>query len=133
MKKIIILILFLFVGCSNKSLYQEYVNKAQTIKESSENMPFDVSFYFDDYDERQIYQVIIDNIDYELNNVKAIVVHNQKTEDIFPSIGIVDEPINLNNEQKGINLVGFIPNNSNVSFKVFIEANGVEYTMIYNK
>ena len=77
-------------------------------------MPFGIEFYIDDIDDSKlIYQVIIDNPDYELNNVKVLVIHNVKTNDIFPSVGIVDET-------------------NGIEFKVLVETNNNKYIYQYS-
>ena len=51
-----------------------------------------------------------------MNNIKVIAIHDQETEDIFPTAGIFDESLNLNpnvidvesNNVGGIILVGYI-------------------------
>ena len=79
---------------------------------------------------RIIYQVIIDNPKVDASNVKALVIHDAKTEDIFPSVGIVDEAINLN-KQTGIILMGYINKTEDINFKVLIETDQ-KYVYNYN-
>lgn len=94
-------------------------------------MPFKVEFYIDDSDSLMVYQVVIDDAEYELDNVKAIVIHNVKTDNIFPSIGVVEDTINLDSNTKGINLVGYVEK-QDVQFKVYVEIADKSYTYIYN-
>ena len=129
MKKLLVLLCFLLVGCSN-SVYDDYVKKLKNSEPSSE-IPFDIEFNIDNVNEnRIIYQVIIDNPKVDASNVKALVIHDAKTEDIFPSVGIVDETINLN-EQKGIILMGYINKTEDINFKVLIETDQ-KYVYSYN-
>lgn len=129
MKKVVLILMcFFMIGCTNRE-YDNFVLKAKDSK-ISDVIPFDINFYIDDSEEILIYQVIIDNSKLELNNIKAIVIHDVKTDNIFPSIGVVDEPIDLNNEVKGINLIGRAPK-QNIEFKVYIEANNTSYAYIY--
>lgn len=129
MKKLLVLLCFLLVGCSN-SAYDNYVKELKNSEASSE-IPFDVEFNIDDVNEnRIIYQVIIDNPKVDASNVKALVIHDAKTEDIFPSVGIVDETINLN-EHKGIILMGYINKTEDINFKVLIETDQ-KYVYTYN-
>ena len=125
MKKILILSVLLLVGCSNNN-YSNFVKEA---KESTitDNIPCDVKFNIDDTDEDMIYQVVIDNCDYELNDVSAIVIHNKENDNGFPSIGVIDDKINLNNETKGINLVGYVKKQDNIEFKLYLKANNTSY------
>lgn len=129
MKKLLVLLCFLLVGCSN-SVYDDYVKELKNSEPSSE-IPFDIEFNIDNVNEnRIIYQVIIDNPKVDASNVKALVIHDAKTEDIFPSVGIVDETINLN-EQKGIILMGYINKTEDINFKVLIETDQ-KYVYSYN-
>lgn len=129
MKKGLILLILLLVGCTNSS-YNSFVAKANKSIES-ESMPFKVEFYIDDSDSLMVYQVVIDEAEYELDNVKAIVIHNVKTDNIFPSIGVVDDTINLDSNTKGINLIGYVEK-QDVQFKVYVEIADKSYTYIYN-
>lgn len=129
MKKLLVLLCFLLVGCSN-SVYDDYVKELKNSEASSE-IPFDIEFNIDNVNEnRIIYQVIIDNPKVDASNVKALVIHDAKTEDIFPSVGIVDEAINLN-KQKGIILMGYINKTEDINFKVLIETDQ-KYVYNYN-
>lgn len=129
MKKLLVLLCFLLVGCSN-STYDNYVKELKNSEASSE-IPFDIEFNIDNVNEnRIIYQVIIDNPKVDASSVKALVIHDAKTEDIFPSVGIVDETINLN-EQKGIILMGYINKTEDINFKVLIETDQ-KYVYNYN-
>lgn len=129
MKKLLVLLCFLLVGCSN-SVYDNYVKELKNSEPSSE-IPFDIEFNIDNVNEnRIIYQVIIDNPKVDASSVKALVIHDAKTEDIFPSVGIVDETINLN-EQKGIILMGYINKTEDINFKVLIETDQ-RYVYNYN-
>ena len=129
MRKILLLICILLVGCSN-SVYDNYVKELKNSEPSSE-IPFDIEFNIDNVNEnRIIYQVIIDNPKVDASGVKALVIHDAKTEDIFPSVGIVDETINLN-EQKGIILMGYINKTEDINFKVLIETDQ-RYVYNYN-
>lgn len=129
MKKVVLILMcFLIIGCTNRE-YDNFVLKAKDSNISDE-IPFDINFYIDDSEEILIYQIIIDNSRLELNDIKAIVIHDVKTDNIFPSIGVVDEPIDLNSEVKGINLIGQT-SKQDIEFKVYIETNNTSYAYIY--
>lgn len=130
MKKLLLIVLLL-TACHSNTIYDDYVKEA---KESniSENVPFEVSFYIDKVnDEELIYQVVIDNAKEELNDIKAIVIHNQNTSHKFPSIGIIDDTITLNEEVKGINLIGYVPKKEEIEFKVLVKTNNQKYVVNY--
>lgn len=131
MKKILLVICVILVGCSRTTIYDIYVKSLKENNNISTNIPFDIDFYIDNVNEnRLIYQVIIDNSQIEASEVTALVIHNGKTNDIFPSVGIVDEKVNLNKE-KGIILLGYIDQTSNINFKVLIETNNHQYIYEY--
>lgn len=127
-----ILIIFMTFGCvnddnaktdsvknveKNKDIYIKYVQKLKNVDKSSSNLPFDVSVTYEKLDEEEIrYEVTIDNPKEEVKNIKALAVHNRQTDDVFPSIGIFDDPIDLKQDSssKGIILVGYIPYEGNI-------------------
>ena len=132
MKKIIILIILLLTGCSN-NLYDEYVNLLKNTNTFSEELPFDINFYIDSVnEERIIYQVIIDNSKINLSDVKALVIHDAYTTDIYPSIGILDDTTSLNEDNKGIILIGYANKTKDINFKVLVETNNNKYFYSYN-
>ena len=132
MKKIIILIILLLTGCSN-NLYDEYVNLLKNTNTFSEELPFDINFYIDSVnEERIIYQVIIDNSKINLSDVKALVIHDAYTTDIYPSIGILDDTTSLSEDNKGIILIGYANKTKDINFKVLVETNNNKYFYSYN-
>ena len=132
MRKILLLICILLVGCSKSTIYDTYVKNLKENNNISEKIPFDIEFYIDNVNEnRIIYQVIIDNPKIETDNVTALVIHDGETNDIFPSVGIVDDKVDLNID-KGIILLGYVDQTSNINFKVLIETNNNQYVYQYN-
>lgn len=131
MRKILLLICILLVGCSKSTIYDTYVKNLKENNNISEKIPFDIEFYIDNVNEnRIIYQVIIDNPKIETDNVTALVIHDGETNDIFPSVGIVDDKVDLNID-KGIILLGYVDQTSNINFKVLIETNNNQYVYQY--
>lgn len=140
MKKLLLisitLILFL-TGCNKTtkiddekkdylSIKQDLLNTSEFINE--EELPFDLNIYVNRVNNEEIsYRAIIDNEEENMYDIKAILVHNHYTDDIFPSIGIFDDKIDLltdNNEVKGISLVGYINSEkdiNNLEYRVYIE------------
>ena len=131
MRKILLLICILLAGCSKSTIYDTYVKNLKENNNISEKIPFDIEFYIDNVNEnRIIYQVIIDNPKIETDNVTALVIHDGETNDIFPSVGIVDDKVDLNID-KGIILLGYVDQTSNINFKVLIETNNNQYVYQY--
>ena len=131
MKKLLFLVILL-VGCSKSNVYDMYVEKLKDDDNISRDIPFNIEFNIDNVnDNRIIYQVIIDEPKVEATNVKALVIHDVKTKDIFPSVGIVDEPIDLQKE-KGIILIGYVDQTYDINFKLLIETEDNQYIYEYN-
>lgn len=125
MKKIgIVLILIMIIcGCTNRLdenqlIYNSYVEELKELKSTNtakDIVDIDIKLEKSSNDEIT-YRVTIDNPKEKMKQVEAFVYHDQKTEDIYPSIGVFDEKVNLipNLKEKdeknteGIVLVGYI-------------------------
>jgi len=135
---IIALVSFALVGCNKDKVTLEkddyLVFKEELIEQEkftkNEELNFDLEISVDRVNEEEVsYRAIIDNPKENMNNVKVLVIHNYFTDDIFPSIGIFDEPVSLivdDEELKGINLVGYIKTTKdiedlNLEIKVYVE------------
>lgn len=142
MKKLLILFsIALLAGCANvevsnnsaiekeKESYLAIKNDLDTYLEydSLEEVPCNITFSIDKTSEEELsYRVILDNPQIDMYNIKALLIHDYFTEDIFPSIGIFDETANLivnDEEVKGIQLVGYIETSKNIdiNLKLYLE------------
>lgn len=139
MKKIYILLLFSLVfisGCENKeeAIKNEYIAmKNETFDEKNyteEELPVDIITTVERIDEEAVnYKTTITNPKENMHNVKILLVHNYYNEDIFPSIGVFDEPQELlvdNDEETKLTLKDTIKTTKNISkldlkLKVLIE------------
>ncbi len=99
-----ILILILLAGCENQeeTIKNEYIAmKSNVLDEanytnSKEELPLDITVSIDRVGEETIdYKIIFENPKENMNQIKAMVVHNYYNEDVFPSIGVFDDPENL--------------------------------------
>ena len=128
--------IFLLVGCSNKEEISksEYINMKSNLLEKEkytekDNLPLDITIKIDRIDKEKIkYKVILSNPKENMKNIKAMVIHNYYTEELFPSIGIFDEKKELLTEEKNntIELENNIKTTKNISklnleLKVWIE------------
>ena len=104
MKKLFVLIPLLFlVGCSNeleveKYDYLTYKSELQEKEEFKSEEELDFNTYFDiirENDEKIVYSIVIDSPKIDMYSVKALLIHDYMAEDIFPSVGIFDEPVIL--------------------------------------
>jgi len=149
MKRSVLLVLFCFmlIGCNENNITKEkeeyLVFKEELLKQTEftnqEDIKFDIKVSVDRITDEEIsYRAIIDNPKENINNMKAIVVHDYLTNDIFPSIGIFDDGIDLlvgNEEIKGVNLAGYIQttkdiNELNLNIKVYVEYNNDEGDLV---
>ena len=145
MKKLIMLLFAVFiVGCSSvkietdnniveeKEDYLAIKDELNSVDKyiSDENLPCDIKISLDRINKEEIsYRAIIDNPKTNMYNIKALLIHDYFTEDIFPSIGIFDEAENLivgNEEVRGISLVGYIETTNDIdkldlNVKLYIE------------
>ena len=147
MKKMIALLsLFLLVGCTNefeenKYSYLEYKNKLEENEEfvSDEEIDFNVYFNIERENEEVVnYSIIINDPNVDMYKVKALLIHDYVQDDAFPSIGILDEPVELKKDSEDkIILEGKIQTMddiSNVEFKLYLEyidSDGVENKIYY--
>ena len=133
MKKIVIIIfLFLLTGCfynKDKMKYDNYIKELNKVDKSSNNLIFDINVNKEKLTDNIIrYEMVLDSVTNDITDVEAIIIHDKITDDIYPSIGIFDEKINLfkNKKPKGIILVGYINykddiNNFDATFKVLVK------------
>lgn len=128
----------LLCSCLNKSsIYSKEVNELKNITISSIDNPLNIKIEIEKINEElYIYRSLIDRNNEELYDVKALLVHNKDTDDIFPSIGIIDESIDVI-EGKGIKLSGYVTDINNIIFKLMIryvnkEGNEVKYYYVDN-
>ena len=122
---IVILSILLLSGCSNevenlKNEYLAYKNDLQASHDfaTSDTLPCDITISLDKIEDDEIsYRAIIDKPRENMYNIKALVIHNYFTSDIFPTIGIFDADNNLivgDETLKGISLVGYIETDKEV-------------------
>lgn len=88
-------------GCENKEIFKEqYINYKKQLFSSDmftndDNLPFEINIDLKKENGVVKYNVIISDAKEELNDVQVLVVHNQITNEVYPSIGIFDEKRNL--------------------------------------
>jgi len=153
MKKILVVgLILLLLGCShvqieknneiddNKSSYLAIKKALDNTEEYTnyEDLPCNVNFSVNKITDEEIsYRTIIDSPKKDMYKVKALLIHDYFTEDIFPSIGIFDDTLDLivdNEEVKGISLVGYIKTTKQVEeldlkMKLYIQYEDIEGTV----
>lgn len=141
----LLLIMIILTGCAKhnneKKLYTKSINELKEVKKSSNKYPFNLEVVLDKLTDKEVrYQVILDNIEKNLDEVSMIAIHDKKTSDVYPSIGIFDDTENLkvNKKPSGIILVGYIRYNGDIkdidaTFKVLVKykIKGKEYKVHY--
>lgn len=148
MKKIGITLIIILVicGCTNKLdedqlIYNSYVEELRELSKIDtidDLVNIDIELEKEKEDEIT-YRVTIDQPKEKMKQVEVFVYHNQKTEDIYPSIGVFDEKVNLipnlkenkDDNVKGIVLVGYIKTKKKLeefhpTIKVMISYNNEE-------
>ncbi|MDD4547472.1 MAG: hypothetical protein PHI05_01850 [Bacilli bacterium] len=136
MKRLLIVLVLFLTACrsSQELAYHQFVSDLEEINKSSGSMPFDVEISVNKLTDMEFqYNVIIDQPDHDIKDMRVLVVHNAETDSIFPSVGIVDKKVDLvtgnvdvnNNLVKGIALVGYLPidTDPDITFKVMVEYN----------
>lgn len=141
MKKVILLtIIFLLAGCSNKEqklLEDKYYKMVNLAKDciKSDDVPFNIELTLNELtNDYLVYRLYLDEPKEEIHNIEAIVIHDYKTNDIFPTTGIYESKLNLipneineeANKVKGIILIGYIESNIKDfkgTFKSYIKYN----------
>ena len=96
---LIVLLLFVLTGCKNEeeSEKSEYLAMKSDLLAKEEftdtsDIVCDITFSLDRLDEEKVtYSVILNNPKENMNDIKAIVVHNYYTEEVFPTIGLFDK------------------------------------------
>lgn len=147
MKKIlVVIVLLLLTGCTNKVeedkyAYLEYKNNLEEQKDFVSQESLEFNTYFNlvrETEEKVTYSLVIDSPKVNMNNVKALLIHDFVTDDIFPSVGIFDEPVTLHKDSNDkIVLEGSIQTIDDISdtkFKLYLEYvddDGLENSIYY--
>lgn len=95
--------LFFLTGCENKEEddKNEYLAMKSSLIETKEyadleNMMCDIIVDIIRIDEEKVeYRVSLSNPKENMNDMKVLVVHNYYTEDVFPTIGLFDNTVDL--------------------------------------
>ena len=147
MKKIlVVIVLLLLTGCTNKVeedkyAYLEYKNNLEEQKDFVSQESLEFNTYFNlvrETEEKVTYSLVIDSPKVNMNNVKALLIHDFVTDDVFPSVGIFDEPVTLHKDSNDkIVLEGSIQTIDDISdtkFKLYLEYvddDGLENSIYY--
>ncbi len=136
----------MFTGCNNEKedVKEEYLKmKSQLldIEDFSDEVNCDISVSIDRIDEEKVsYKVVISNPKENMNSVKAILIHNYYTEELFSSVGLFDDTVNIrSNSDDNLELSGDIKTNNdidnlNLVLKLYIkylDDSGVEKDIYY--
>lgn len=147
MKKILIIFIMILTACQNKDnvLYYKLVDQLKNIEVSSNDIPFKIDISVSKLTDMElVYHVIIDNPKEDAKEISVLVIHDIETKSIFPSLGIVDDKIDLlttkegtdSTKVKGVALVGYLPTDigEEINFKLMIEykdSNNEKNTIYY--
>ena len=138
MKKMFLIFLFIllvFTGCNNKeedekSVYLGVKSKLLEQKKftSNEELTCDIIVNIDRIDDEKIvFEVSLSNPKENMHDIKAMLVHNYFTEDVFPTIGFFNKSKDLLvNTEDSVILSGNIKtdtdiDNLNLKLKLLVE------------
>lgn len=140
----IFLMLFLS-GCKNEEsketiYYKELINELSKVNESSLSIPVNIEIKVEEMPNNFLrYTALLDRNGQVMKDIEAILIHDKETDNVFPSLGIFEDKITLNNESKelGIKLTGYVENGDNINFKFLIKYKNSEeklkkYYYVYN-
>lgn len=147
MKKLVLIFpLMLLVGCTNKLEENKYeylsyksdLQKQVTFDEE-DDLEFNTYFNLNRVDEERIvYSITIDDPKIDMYDVKALLIHDFITEDVFPSVGIFDDTTTLfTGRDDKIILKGTIQTEKEITdtkFKLYLEykdKDGLENNIYY--
>lgn len=135
---ILFLCTFFIVGCENprEESKNEYITmRGMLLEETSytnnNDLPVDITVKIDRLDQERVkYKVLLDNPKENMHQIKAMVVHNYYSEDLFPSIGVFDETGELltSSEGSNIKLEDIIKTTKNISKLKFELKLWLQYT-----
>ena len=134
MKKLVVFMIpiLLLTACSSneedKIAYLENKNNLEKQEVFCEGDKLDFNVYFNiskDGEEITNYSVIINEPKINMHNVKALLIYDYMIDEAYPSVGIMDEPVDLlvDSDDK-IELKGKIQTSldiSNIRYKLYIE------------
>lgn len=136
MKKLLALVIFVFLlsGCTlsnENSEYKDYLDELKNASLSTLEYDYNINLILEEFsDDENIYQVVIDDFINIPNDLKVLLYHDAKTDDIFPSYGFYDEG---DFDSKGLNLLGYINKDEElpITFKVMIITNDIKNIHIF--
>ena len=148
MKKIVLLLPLIFlVGCTNeveesKYAYLEYKHELEVQEEFTSREEIDFNAYFNierENEEVFNYGIVIKEPSIDMHNVKALLIHDYVQDEAFPSVGILDSPVELKKDSEDkIILEGkiqTIEDITDVKFKLYLEyidSEGIENKIYYD-
>ena len=121
------------VGCTNeveeeKNVYLTYKSNLQETEDLKSESELGFNTYFDvqkEGEEKINYSLVISDAKVDMYDVKALLIHDFMVDDVFPSVGIFDEPVQLlRNSDDEIVLSGSINSDSDISdikFRLYLE------------
>lgn len=132
-KYLLLIPMLLLVGCTNKleeekSDYLTYKSELLTTKNFAKEEELECVIDFDLQrvsGEKIEYIVTISNPKIDMYDIKALLIHDHFTEEIFPSVGIFDNTVNLlTSDEENLKLSGTIQTEKDIidtDFRLYLE------------
>lgn len=132
-KYLLLIPMLLLVGCTNKleeekSDYLTYKSELLTTKNFAKEEELECVIDFDLQrvsGEKIEYIVTISNPKIDMYDIKALLIHDHFTEEMFPSVGIFDNTVNLlTSDEENLKLSGTIQTEKDIidtDFRLYLE------------
>ena len=119
MKKVTIIFLLILI-LENKDEYISIKKHLLEEKEytKGEDLPVDITVKIDREDEEKVkYKVILNHPKENMKDIKILVINNYYNEEVFPSVGIFDDPKSLSTTEQNssIELDSILKTTKNIS------------------
>ena len=116
MKKILVIIFtcMFLCGCENKEAYKKQLFSSNMFT-NDENLPLKININLKKEKSFINYNIILSAAQEDLNEMQVLVVHNQITNEVYPSLGIFNEKGTLrSNDNSKLELNGSFESNQDI-------------------
>lgn len=116
-------------GCKNEEskeviYYKDLIEELSNVDNSSNDIPINIEIKVEEMPKGILrYTVLVNRNGLVMKDVEAIIIHDKETTNVFPSLGIFEDAVTLNNDSKelGIKLTGYVEKYDKINFKFLIK------------